>query len=198
MRLAGCCGRRRLTGARRPRWASAVAVGAVARPARRATAGLVRLAAGGSGAFAERPAVARLGVGAAASAGARPRRCFATTFSSGNVGRRPISSIDPSAARAVGRLALLPVGQHRRGDEDRRVGAGQDADPHREGEVLERRAAEDVEHHDQEHASSTPVISDRVRTSLIDLLAIWENAARGIRGTFSRIRSNTITVSYIE
>ena len=44
----------------------------------------------------------------------------------------------------------------------------------------------------------SPVISDRVSTSLIDLLAIWENAARGIRGTFSRIRSNTITVSYIE
>jgi hypothetical protein len=40
-----------------------------------------------------------------------------------------------------------------------------------------------------------PVISDRVRTSLIDRLTIWEKAARGIRGTFSRIRSKTITVS---
>ena len=44
----------------------------------------------------------------------------------------------------------------------------------------------------------SPVISDRVSTSLIDLLAICEKAARGIRGTFSRMRSKTITVSYIE
>jgi hypothetical protein len=43
-----------------------------------------------------------------------------------------------------------------------------------------------------------PVISDRVRTSLIERLTIWENAARGIRGTFSRIRSKTMIVSYIE
>src|SRR5215218_3127264 len=43
-----------------------------------------------------------------------------------------------------------------------------------------------------------PVISDRVRTSLIERLTICENAARGSRGSFSRIRSNTITVSYIE
>ena len=40
-----------------------------------------------------------------------------------------------------------------------------------------------------------PVISDRVSTSLIERLAIWEKAARGMRGTFSRIRSKTITVS---
>ena len=43
-----------------------------------------------------------------------------------------------------------------------------------------------------------PVISDRVRTSLIERFTIWEKAARGMRGTFSRMRSNTITVSYIE
>ena len=43
-----------------------------------------------------------------------------------------------------------------------------------------------------------PVISDRVSTSLIERLTIWEKAARGIRGTFSRIRSKTMIVSYIE
>ncbi len=43
-----------------------------------------------------------------------------------------------------------------------------------------------------------PVISDRVRTSLIERLTICEKAARGIRGTFSRTRSNTMIVSYIE
>ena len=40
-----------------------------------------------------------------------------------------------------------------------------------------------------------PVISDRVRTSLIERLTTWEKAARGSRGTFSRTRSKTITVS---
>ena len=39
------------------------------------------------------------------------------------------------------------------------------------------------------------VTKDRVRTSDIDRLTIWENVARGIRGTFSRIRSNTMIVS---
>ena len=39
------------------------------------------------------------------------------------------------------------------------------------------------------------VASDRVSTSDIDRLTIWENVARGIRGTFSRIRSNTMIVS---
>ena len=49
---------------------------------------------------------------------------------------------DPRAAGAVGRLAFLPLHQHRRGDEDRGVGAGGDADDQREREVLERFAAE--------------------------------------------------------
>ena len=39
------------------------------------------------------------------------------------------------------------------------------------------------------------VASDRVSTSLIERLTICENAARGIRGTFSRTRSNTMIVS---
>ena len=39
------------------------------------------------------------------------------------------------------------------------------------------------------------VASDRVSTSLIERLTIWENAARGMRGTFSRMRSNTMIVS---
>ena len=42
------------------------------------------------------------------------------------------------------------------------------------------------------------VASDRVSTSLIERLTICENAARGMRGMFSRIRSNTMIVSYSE
>ena len=42
------------------------------------------------------------------------------------------------------------------------------------------------------------VASDRVITSDIERLTIWENAARGMRGTFSRTRSNTMIVSYSE
>jgi len=42
------------------------------------------------------------------------------------------------------------------------------------------------------------VASDRFNTSLIERLTICENAARGIRGTFSRIRSKTMIVSYKE
>ena len=57
---------------------------------------------------------------------------------------------DPRAAGPVRGLALLPLGQHGRGDEDRRVGTGGDADHHREGEVLQRLAAEDQQHADQE------------------------------------------------
>ena len=47
------------------------------------------------------------------------------------------------------RLALLPVRQHRRGDEDRRVRAGGDADQQREREVLQRRAAEQQQREDR-------------------------------------------------
>ena len=39
------------------------------------------------------------------------------------------------------------------------------------------------------------VASDRVSTSDIERLTICENAARGIRGMFSRTRSNTMIVS---
>jgi len=46
------------------------------------------------------------------------------------------------------RLALLPDREQRRGDEDRRVRTGGDADDEREGEVLERGAAEDLERDD--------------------------------------------------
>src|SRR4051812_23525316 len=42
------------------------------------------------------------------------------------------------------------------------------------------------------------VASDRVKTSDIERFTIWENVARGMRGTFSRIRSNTMIVSYKE
>ena len=39
------------------------------------------------------------------------------------------------------------------------------------------------------------VASERTMTSDIERLTICENAARGMRGTFSRIRSNTMIVS---
>ena len=39
------------------------------------------------------------------------------------------------------------------------------------------------------------VASERTMTSDIERLTIWENAALGIRGTFSRMRSNTMIVS---
>ena len=39
------------------------------------------------------------------------------------------------------------------------------------------------------------VASDRVSTSDIERLTTCENAARGMRGTFSRTRSNTMIVS---
>ena len=39
------------------------------------------------------------------------------------------------------------------------------------------------------------VASERTMTSDIERLTICENAALGIRGTFSRIRSNTMIVS---
>ncbi len=42
------------------------------------------------------------------------------------------------------------------------------------------------------------VAIDRVSTSLIERFTICENAARGIRGMFSRTRSNTMIVSYSE
>src|SRR4051794_8058740 len=42
------------------------------------------------------------------------------------------------------------------------------------------------------------VASERVMTSLMERLTICEKAARGMRGAFSRIRSNTITQSYNE
>ena len=58
--------------------------------------------------------------------------------------------LDPGAPRAIGRLALLPRGEHRRGDEDRRVGSREDPDHHREGEVAQRLTAEDEQHADQE------------------------------------------------
>ena len=42
------------------------------------------------------------------------------------------------------------------------------------------------------------VASDLVSTSDIERFTICENAARGIRGMFSRTRSNTMIVSYRE
>ena len=39
------------------------------------------------------------------------------------------------------------------------------------------------------------VARDRVSTSLIERFTICEKAARGMRGTFSRTRSNTMIVS---
>src|SRR6185436_1121979 len=60
--------------------------------------------------------------------------------------------LDALAATAVGGLALLPVREHRRGDEDRGIRTGGEPDHHREGEVLQGRATEDEQHGDQEDA----------------------------------------------
>ena len=98
------------------------------------------------------------------------------------------------AAAHVDRLALLPLHQHRRGDEDRRVGARGHADEQGEREVPQRLAAEQHQRADR-HQHQKLVASDRVSTSDIERFAIWENVARGMRGTFSRIRSNTMIVS---
>ena len=57
---------------------------------------------------------------------------------------------DARAAAAVGGLALLPVRQHGRGDEDRGVGAGGDPDHQREREVLQRFAAEQQQRGDRQ------------------------------------------------
>ena len=65
----------------------------------------------------------------------------------------------------------------------------------REGEVLERLAAEEQQREDRQAACRSDVASERTRTSLIERLTICENAARGMRGTFSRMRSNTMIVS---
>ena len=109
-------------------------------------------------------------------------------------GHEPVLLHDAPPSLAVGRLALLPFGQHRRRDEDRGIRTGCDPDQQREGEVLQRLAAE-------QQSAATPisvhmeVASDRVSTSLIERFTICEKAARGMRGAFSRIRSNTITTS---
>src|SRR5439155_23288681 len=57
--------------------------------------------------------------------------------------------LDVLAVRVL-RLALLPDREQRRRDEDRRVGAREDADEEREGEVLQRRAAEEEQRADGE------------------------------------------------
>ena len=63
--------------------------------------------------------------------------------------------LDPLAPAPVCGLPLLPMGQDRRRDEDRRIRTGGEADHHREGEVLQGRAAEDVEHRHQEDGRQT-------------------------------------------
>ena len=72
---------------------------------------------------------------------------WAAASSSASLSRPPTepASHDVVAAACVLRLALLEHGEQRGGDEDRRVGAGADADEQREREVLQRLAAEEVE-----------------------------------------------------
>ena len=176
----GRIGRRRLAVARR---LAAVAV-AVARLGGRDRAG--RRAA------PRRSAAASASISASVSSSSPS---FASSTSSAKAGTVPSSCGDPLAAAGEAGLAFLPGGQHRRGDEDRRVGTGEDPDHHREGEVLQGRAAEDQQRADREAGSRGWSTSDRVSTSLIERLTICEKAARGIRGMFSRIRSKTMIVS---
>ena len=56
---------------------------------------------------------------------------------------------DQLSPPAIARLALLPVGEHGRGDEDRRVGARGDANQQRETEVLQRLTAEEHQRGDR-------------------------------------------------
>ena len=113
-------------------------------------------------------------------------------------GTSPSSRTIRARRCAIGALALLPVCQDRRGDEDRGVGARRDPDHQGESEVLERRAAEDAAAKRRARACKSSSPRDRVSTSDIDLFTICENAALGIRGTFSRTLSNTMIVSYSE
>src|ERR1700760_3373601 len=56
-------------------------------------------------------------------------------------GNEAVIGFDALAAVTVHRLALLPVREHRRGDEDRRIRTGRNADEQREREILQRGAA---------------------------------------------------------
>ena len=84
-------------------------------------------------------------------------------------GRRPARSRARlgirASARPVDRLALLPVHEHGAGDEDRRVGARERADEQREGEVLQRLAAEQEQREHRQASCRRLVASERTMTS---------------------------------
>jgi hypothetical protein len=94
-------------------------------------------------------------------------------------------------------LALPEHADERCGEEDRRVGAEPDPDEESKGEVLERVAAEEVERGDREHRDEGGREGPR-STSHSETFLMTRKDARRISGTFSRIRSNTMMVSYIE
>ena len=72
--------------------------------------------------------------------------------------------------------------------------AGSDGNPHKRLES--ERIANDIADYEKSGGKVEKLVAnDRFSTSLIERLTIWEKAARGIRGTFSRIRSNTMIVS---
>ena len=112
---------------------------------------------------------------------------------------RPASLL---ADGGVAGLALLEHGQERRGDEDRRVGPGEQADEQRQGEVLEggrpRRYAPTTSSDRTGSTAMIEVLSDRISTSFIERLTTPEYVSRPlapIPAVFSSTLSNTTTVS---
>src|SRR6266550_1350390 len=96
-----------------------------------------RSVAGGCGHRSDGFAIAR-------DAGGRDRR----SAGPGRL-RLLLTDLTPGFHLLVSRLVLLEECEHRRRDEDRRVGTGRDADEHREREVLQGVAAEEQERQDR-------------------------------------------------
>ena len=97
-----------------------------------------------------------LGRRSAGRCGGRARARARRRPSAVGVGRHgALLRLDPAAAGAVLGLALLPVREHRRGDEDRRVRARGDADQQREREVLELGGAGDAAEQQQRQRSAS-------------------------------------------
>ena len=92
-------------------------------------------------------------------------------------------------------LALLQHRQERRGDEDRRVRAGGDADEQREREVLQRGAAEEAAATATGSSVMNVVASERRIVSQSETFAIVANVEPRISGMFSRMRSKMMIVS---
>ena len=123
---------------------------------------------------------------AGAVAGRRRRRCAgdAAGVAAGPCAG-PARRLRPRRRRVSARSRHAPGGggsrsfqprQDRRGDEDRRVGAGEQADEQREAEVPQRERAVDPHADDEQRATGSratnEVFNDRISTSLSERFAI--------------------------